>query len=83
MTTFDGESSGTGDGSDEPARPSLSPAEFDQSRFYRLVEIIDYCVAAKARAEFIEDSFLVYLLSMAIQAARNELKPKSGSSSRE
>ena len=48
----------------------------------RLVQYADYCEAAKEIAESMGDTFLAYMMSMSIQAARAEMKPKIASARR-
>lgn len=62
-------------------RPSLAGrrehrAPLEQSRIDRLVQYADYCESAKAVAEAMGDTFLAYMMSMSIQAARTQMKPR-------
>lgn len=56
----------------EDAVPA-TPAEI--SRVDQLVALVDHCTAAIEIAEATGDKFLVYMLSMTVQAARIELRP--------
>ena len=58
------------------------PAFIEPSRMDRLVQYADYCEAAKEIAESMGDTFLAYMMSMSIQAARAEMKPKIASARR-
>ena len=57
----------TGSGGDDAGR---------SSRVDRLVELVDHCTSAMSIAEAMGDTFLVYMLSMSIMAARVEMRPK-------
>ena len=50
---------------------------FERSRLDQLVTIVDYCTAAKDIADSLGDTFLAYMLSMTIQSARTEMRPKA------
>ncbi len=63
------------------ARPDRQ-APIEQSRIDRLVQYADHCEAAKAIAEAMGDTFLAYMMSMSIQAARTEMKPKMAGAKR-
>jgi hypothetical protein len=52
-------------------QPSAEPNRLDC-----LVKLVDHCTAAKEIADSLGDSFLSYMLSMSIQAARSEMRPK-------
>jgi hypothetical protein len=54
----------------------------EPSRMDRLVQYADYCESAKKIAESMGDTFLAYMMSMSIQAARTEMKPKIASATR-
>lgn len=56
----------------EPGRAHMEPGRLDQ-----LVTLVDHCTAAKEIAESLGDTFLSYMLSMTIQAARGEMRPKA------
>ncbi len=57
----------------EPMVPQ-TPAAL--SRVDQLVAVVDHCTAAIEIAKASGDPFLVYMLSMAAQAARIEMRPK-------
>ena len=57
-------------------------APTEQSRMDRLVQYADYCESARKVAESIGDTFLAYMMSMSIQAAQSEMKPKIASAKR-
>lgn len=48
----------------------------EQSRIDRLVQFADHCSSAKELAESMGDTFLAYMMSMSILAARSEMRPK-------
>jgi hypothetical protein len=50
---------------------------FGSSRLDQLVALVDHCAAAKDIAESLNDTFLSYMLSMTILAARSEMRPKA------
>ncbi|MGD0632829.1 MAG: hypothetical protein ABSA13_00930 [Beijerinckiaceae bacterium] len=50
---------------------------FEQSRLDQLVALVDHCTAAKEIADVLGDTFLAYMLSMTIQSARTEMRPKA------
>ena len=56
---------------------ALKEKAVPQGRIDRLVELVDHCSSAKDIAESIGDTFLAYMLAMAIQAARTEMRPKA------
>ncbi|MDR3462882.1 MAG: hypothetical protein P4L76_11275 [Beijerinckiaceae bacterium] len=60
---------------DKPGDSIKMPLE--QSRLDQLVTIVDHCTAAKDIADALGDTFLAYMLSMTIQSARTEMRPKT------
>lgn len=50
----------------------VEPDQLDQ-----LVALVDHCTAAKDIAESLNDTFLAYMVSMTIQAARREMRAKA------
>lgn len=47
-------------------------------RMDRLVELVDHCAAAKDTADRLGETFLAYLLAMAIQEARAAMRQQPG-----
>ena len=65
-----------GGNKNEPARKTAQVGPTDQQRLEQLIKFSDLCRSAKEIAEALDDSFLTYMVSMSIQAARLEMRPK-------
>ncbi len=65
----------TGKGSAAVGRmDQFQPGE--QARLEQLIRFSDLCTSAKEIAEALNDTFLAYMVSMSIQAARLEMRAK-------
>ncbi len=70
----DGKKNGAGGRAGQAAQSGA----VDQQRLDQLIRFSDLCTSAKEIAEALDDSFLAYMVSMSIQAARLEMRPKIG-----
>lgn len=65
-----------GDKNAGASRTSAQTGPAEQDRLAQLVKFSDLCTSAKEIAEALDDTFLAYMVSMSIQAARLEMRPK-------
>ena len=49
----------------------------DPKRLEQLIKFSDLCTSAKQIAEALDETFLAYMISMSIQAARIEMRAES------
>ncbi len=59
-----------------PAQLNGQGQAVDQQRLDQLIRFSDLCASAKDIAVSLNDTFLAYMVSMSIQAARMEMRPK-------